>query len=124
MKTLLIIALGGALGSVARYGAQMYVLKAHPTLFPMGTFLVNISGCLLIGIFYALAERGNLLTPEWRFFLITGLCGGYTTFSSFALENMHLMKAGDFLYVGLNAAGSVVLGIAAVYLGTFIIKTL
>jgi CrcB protein len=122
MKTVLIIALGGALGSVARYGAQMYVLRTYPTLFPLGTFLVNISGCLLIGIFFALAERNNILTPDWRFFLITGLCGGYTTFSTFALENLHLMKGGDLLYAGLYTVGSVVLGVLAVFGGTLLVR--
>jgi CrcB protein len=124
MKTVIIIAIGGALGSVARYGAQTYVSKLYPFVFPLGTFLVNISGALLIGIFYALAERGNLLPPEWRVFLTTGFCGGYTTFSTFAFENANLIRGSDFLYVGLYAAGSVVLGVAAVFLGALLIRSL
>ena len=122
MKTLLIIALGGAIGSIARYGMQVYLYKLYPIAFPMGTFLVNISGCLLIGIFYGLSEKGNLLTPEWRLFLTTGICGGFTTFSAFAFENVSLLKTGDFLYFGLYTAGSVFFGIAATFGGIALLK--
>jgi CrcB protein len=122
MKTLLIVAIGGAIGSACRYGAQSWILQLYPTAFPMGTFLVNITGCLLIGLFYALAERGNMLTPEWRLFLITGICGGYTTFSSFALENLNLLRGPDFLNFTLYTVCSVVLGIAAAWLGTRLVK--
>ena len=124
MKTVIIIAVGGAIGSVARYGAQTYVYKLYPIVFPLGTFLVNVLGCLLIGVFYALAEKGNLLTPEWRLFLMTGFCGGFTTFSTFAFENANLMRSSDFLYAGLYILGSVVIGIAAVFLGIFLIKSI
>ena len=119
---LLIIALGGAIGSISRYGMQTIVYSYYPFTFPLGTFIVNIVGSILIGSFYALAERGNILTPEWRLFLTTGFCGGFTTFSTFAYENMNLMRTGEFLYSGLYISGSVFLGIAGVYLGITIIK--
>jgi CrcB protein len=124
MKTLLVIALGGAIGTIARYGTQVYLYKLYPIAFPMGTFLVNILGCLLIGIFYGLSEKGNFLTPEWRLFLTTGLCGGFTTFSSFAYENVNLLRNSDFLYFGLYILSSVLLGIAGVYLGILLIKSI
>lgn len=122
MKTALIIALGGAIGSISRYGAQVFIYRIYPSVFPAGTFLVNLMGCLLIGIFYGLSEKGNLLTPEWRLFLTTGFCGGFTTFSTFAYENVDLIRSSDFLYTGLYIAGSVVLGIAAVFLGILLIR--
>ena len=124
MKVIFIIALGGAIGSVSRYGVQSYMYKLYPLAFPMGTFLVNITGCLLIGIFYGLSEKGNMLTPEWRLFLTTGFCGGFTTFSTFAFENVSLLKNSDFLYFGLYLLGSVVLGIVGVYAGVWIIKSI
>ena len=124
MKAVLIIAVGGALGSVARYGVQTYVYKLYPFAFPLGTFLVNLIGCLLIGIFYALVEKGNLLTPEWRLFLTTGFCGGFTTFSTFAYENANLIRGNDYFYMALYVAGSVILGVAAVFLGAAFIKSL
>ncbi len=113
IKNIILVGLGGAVGSVARFLGQRYVYSIHPHPFPFGTFLVNITGCLLIGIFYGLSERGNILTPDWRLLLTTGLCGGFTTFSTFAYENVNLLRAGDFLYAGLYTAGSMVLGIAA-----------
>src|SRR5579859_5451924 len=123
MKTVMIIALGGAAGSVARYGVQVYVYKLYPFIFPIGTFLVNILGCLLIGIIYGLSEKGNLLTPELRMLLTTGFCGGFTTFSTFAYENVNLLSRSDFPYAGIYTLGSVILGIAGVYLGILVVKS-
>ncbi len=124
LKTLFIIAAGGGIGSTARFLVQKYSYEFYPHPFPFGTLLVNILGCFLIGIFYALAEKGNILSPEWRLLLTTGFCGGFTTFSTFALENVSLMKSGDFLYVGIYIAGSVIVGVLATYLGILLIKLL
>ncbi|MEP6597719.1 MAG: fluoride efflux transporter CrcB [Ginsengibacter sp.] len=124
IKTILIIFAGSGFGGVARYGMQTWIFRIYPFTFPLGTFIVNSTGCFLIGLFYALSEKGNLLTPEWRLALTTGFCGGFTTFSTFAYENMNLLRTGDYLYFGLYIAASVVLGIVAVYLGIFTIKYL
>lgn len=121
---ILIVGLGGGAGSILRYLCQKWINESYQHNFPLATFLVNVFGCLLIGIFYALGEKGNILSPQTRLLLITGLCGGFTTFSTFAFENMNLLRTGDNFYFFLYAIGSVVLGIAAVYVGSFIIKLL
>jgi CrcB protein len=117
LKFFLIVFAGSGMGGVARYGMQSWIFRLYPFTFPLGTFIINIIGCLLIGIFYALSEKGNLFTPEWRLALTTGFCGGFTTFSTFAYENMNLLRTGDYLYFVLYVVGSVIFGIAAVYLG-------
>ena len=123
-SNILIVGLGGGAGSILRYLCQKWINESYQHNFPLATFLVNVFGCLLIGIFYALGEKGNILSPQTRLLLITGLCGGFTTFSTFAFENMNLLRTGDNFYFLLYAVGSVVLGIAAVYIGSFIIKLL
>src|SRR5690349_17042677 len=124
LKVVLIVFAGSGIGGVLRYLMQTWIFKIYPFTFPWGTFVVNILGCLLIGLFYALSEKGNLLTPEWRLALTTGFCGGFTTFSTFGYENMNMLRTGDYLYFVLYALGSVILGIAAVYLGIITIKYL
>jgi CrcB protein len=123
-RTILIIGIGGFIGSVLRYLGQLAAGKMFPPSFPMGTFLVNIFGCFLIGIVFAMSEKGNLLTAEMRLFLAVGFCGGFTTFSTFAADNLMLMKDNSIGLMLLNIAGSVVLGIFAVYLGIVLIRAI
>lgn len=122
MRLLLIVGLGGGLGSIFRYSMQVLVSRQFPILFPLGTLLVNISGCLLIGIFYALAERASWMNPEWKFFLITGICGGYTTFSSFSYESLSLFRHGDYFFFVLYITLSVLLGLLATFGGYWLFK--
>ena len=117
MKTLVIIGLGGALGSIGRYLAQFAVAKYVTGTFPLGTLVVNITGCFLIGLFYGIANRYDWMTSEWRLFLITGLCGGYTTFSSYSYEGITLFKLGNYTYFLLYIISSVVLGLLATAAG-------
>lgn len=123
MKLLLIIGLGGGAGSILRYLMQVAVNRLIPALaFPLGTFIVNITGCFLIGLFYGLSVKHAWFTDEWRLLLITGLCGGYTTFSSFSYESMSLITEGHFLYFGLYAGLSVLLGLCATWLGYMLLR--
>jgi fluoride exporter len=116
-KNILMVGIGGGIGSIARYLCQKFIYSSWQHAFPLATFLVNILGCFLIGVFFALAEKGELLDPSWRLFLTTGICGGFTTFSAFAYENVTLLKTGNLLFLGLYAAGSVFFGIAATFGG-------
>jgi CrcB protein len=117
MKNILLIGLGGAIGSIARYSCQRWITGLYPQSFPLGTFLVNIAGCFLIGLFWGFSFRSFANTESWKLFLMTGLCGGYTTFSAFTLEGVGLLKeekTGLFL---LYTLASVALGLLATYGG-------
>ena len=118
------IGAGSCIGGICRYLCQQFVQKHYPSSIPLGTLSVNVIGCFIIGIIYALADKGNILSPAMRLLLATGFCGGYTTFSSFAVENISLIRDGEFFYTGLYIALSVIIGFAAVYLGILFIKVI
>ena len=111
IRNLLLVALGGAAGSVLRY-----LLSGINTSFPWGTFAVNILGSLLIGLLVGLVSKG-VLSPEMKLLLVTGFCGGFTTFSTFANESFGMLKAGDVLLIALYVGASVIIGILAVWGG-------
>ena len=119
---ILLIGLGGAIGSVCRYLLQLFVYKNWAVVFPVGTFFVNITGCLLIGIIYGLAIKNFGISEEWRLFLITGICGGFTTFSSFTYESIVLFRNGNYLYFFMYVILSVVIGLLATFTGMIITK--
>jgi CrcB protein len=121
-RGLLLIGLGGGIGSICRYLSQQYVQNNYPASIPLGTLLVNITGCFIIGVVYALSERGSLISPEVRVFLATGFCGGFTTYSSFAYENVSMVLDGEFYYTTLYLLISVVIGFGAVHAGILFIK--
>ena len=113
------IALGGALGSVARFWMSGVIAARFDSKFPWGTIFVNITGSFLIGIFAALSETGGRLADAaaLRQFLVVGICGGYTTFSAFSVQTLDLMRAGNWLAATGNVLGSVLACLVAVWLG-------
>ncbi len=118
MKGVLLVALGGALGSVARYKLSGYVLQhTMDWRFPAGTFAVNVLGCLVAGILAGFAEKQGMLSPDARLLLFTGILGGFTTFSAFGLETVFLLKRGEYLVAGSNIVLSVVAGLLALWIG-------
>jgi fluoride exporter len=121
LKTVTLVGIGGAIGSILRYLASTGIQNKFLSSFPYGTMCVNISGCFLIGIIYALATRGNV-SPEWRFFLATGICGGYTTFSTFSIESIELLRDGEIFYATTYIASSLVLGLLATFIPILIIE--
>lgn len=122
IKSVLIVGLGGFIGSALRYLIARYFQLHVASTFPWSTLVVNIAGSLLIGILFGLSEKGNFLTPEWRIFLTVGLCGGFTTFSTFSNDAFILLREGEFLGFASYTGLSFFLGITAVFLGYLVVK--
>lgn len=117
MTNILLVGLGGGLGSMARYLCQRWLSVSYPHHFPWGTFAVNMAGCFLIGLFWGLSFRSFNSNEQWKLFLMTGICGGFTTFSAFTLEGVGLIKEQRLALFFAYAAGSVLLGLLATYAG-------
>ena len=117
IKNILLIGTGGFVGSVARYYLSRATLHIDFFSIPVGTLLVNVLGSFVIGFLVGISEKSVILTADLRLLLMVGLCGGFTTFSTFTNENFMLMHNGQFLTVFLYTAASIILGFLAVYLG-------
>jgi CrcB protein len=118
MKAMVIVGLGGLLGSVVRYKLGGWVL--HLTMlerFPYSTFAVNVAGCFVAGVLAGLVEKYDFFATDTRLFLFAGVLGGFTTFSAFGLDSLYLLRRGEFLTAASYAALSVLIGIAAVWAG-------
>jgi CrcB protein len=121
-KTFLFIGIGGAIGSILRYLTSVIVTKFWANQFPLATLITNVLGCFIIGLFIGLLEKNNLANSSLKWFLITGLCGGYTTFSAFGFENYSLFQSNNSSLAYIYIAMSVLVGIFAVWLGLFVSK--
>ena len=124
MSKYLAVLLGGGLGAVARFSVGTVVARFYSGTFPAGTFLINVTGCFLIGVLMTLFLNRSALPANWRLFLVTGILGGYTTFSSFEWEALTTLRTGaatiSLLYIG----ASVVLGLGAAWLGLILANRL
>jgi len=123
MKQLLLVFLGGGIGSLLRF----IISRAFNTYFQhfyLGTFLVNIIGCLIIGLVLGISYKSDLLSQNQILLLTAGFCGGFTTFSTFALENQTLLKSGEIFYFSFYTIASIAVGIFAVILGLWLSRLL
>ena len=118
------VAMGGALGSVVRFELAGMIQPAWWPGFPFGIFAVNILGGFLMGVVVAMAAEKLNMTPETRAFLTTGVLGGFTTFSTFSLDSVMLMQRGAYMQAGAYIAGSVILSIAALLLGLWLVRAI
>jgi CrcB protein len=122
VKEILLIGLGGGAGSILRYLAVRVAARAGWLAFPAATFAVNVLGCFLIGVLAGTSLRAGWVDAPQKALLMTGFCGGFTTFSAFSLENVQLYQAGSYAMLALYVAASVVVGFAAVWAGMAIAK--
>ena len=119
MKSFLLVFLGGGLGSALRYLVAS-AMNQYSKVLPFGTFTVNIIGCLLIGMILGYAQRENTLTSNQTLLLATGFCGGFTTFSAFANENLELIKNGEIFNFSIYTITSILVGVLAVLIGFYL----
>ena len=119
MKSFLLVFLGGGLGSALRYLVAS-AMNQYSKVLPFGTFTVNILGCLLIAMILGYAQRENTLTSHQTLLLATGFCGGFTTFSAFANENLELIKNGEIFNFSVYTIGSILVGVLAVFIGFYL----
>lgn len=125
MQNALAVGVGGFLGSIARYLVGVLILRLFDAPeFPFATFVVNIVGCLLIGLLGTLAKNTELLSPPMQLFLIVGFLGGFTTYSAFGYQTLTLMREGNLLFGFFNVAAHIVFGFGAVWLGSLLAKQL
>jgi CrcB protein len=122
IKNFLIVGLGGAVGSMLRYGVQKIFQVQTVATFPTGTLLVNIAGCFLIGILWSLVSRSLTWNDEMKLLLMTGFCGGFTTFSAFTLEGIGLLKENRTVLFVIYLSASVLGGLLATFIGIRIVK--
>ncbi len=121
MKQVLLVFLGGGIGSCLRYVISKSLNETFANFF-LGTFLVNITGCLLIGLILGYSIKSSWMTENHTLLLATGFCGGFTTFSAFAYEKYSLLSLGEFLHLSVYTISSILLGILAVFLGLWLAK--
>ena len=114
LKNLLLVGLGGGMGTMLRYMAWYFFRSSN---FPTSTLLVNIAGSLIIGIVIGLSIKEAGFSNNWKLFLATGICGGFTTFSAFSIENLQMLQTGKYLLSALYICTSIILGIGATWLG-------
>ena len=121
MKLLLAVGVGSFIGGTCRYLLSQFIQTKSTIPFPFATLTVNIIGCLLIGVVFGLSTKGGI-TPEWRLFLATGILGGFTTFSAFSYETVHMLQNGQTSSAMAYVLASVLLGLSATFLGFWLGK--
>ena len=119
----LVIGIGGFVGAVSRYGIAVWIGQRWGRSFPLGTFVINVSGSFLIGLLMTLMADRFTENPQWRLLLVVGFLGAYTTFSTFEYETGALLKDGEWLFAGLNVVLSVIVGFVALKLGEVMAKS-
>jgi CrcB protein len=124
MANIFIIGIGGFLGAISRYGVALWIGQRWGRTFPLGTFLINISGSFLIGLLMSLFTERFMVNPQWRLLLIVGFLGAYTTFSTFEYETGALVKDGEWMIAMLNVVLSVIVGFIALKLGEVVAKSI
>ena len=117
LRAIILVGVGGGIGSIFRYLTTVIAGKYFHAAFPLATFIANILGCLIIGLLLGFFERHQLANPDLKYLFVTGFCGGYTTFSTFAAENINLFHTENSLTAFAYIAASVIVGLLAVWIG-------